>query len=93
MSLLPVSTLNAIKTSLVELGLMDSKAKENPAMDERIQSHSVLLFRVIRDIEKIPAEEIYRVVEFGCGDNSLMFCMVKAVTHFKHKKLMYVGIA
>lgn len=87
MSLLPVELVTEIKTVWLWLGLPEEKDE----IDHRIQSRSVLLFRVMRDIDNVSGK-IYRVVEFGCGDNVFMFHLVTAIALIKHKKLLYVGI-
>lgn len=80
-----------IKESLYSSwGLQNEEEKK--AFSNRFDSLSLLLSRVIQDLQTLPEGEVYRVVEFGCGDNPSMAVMMHAIMQVYNKKMAYLGL-
>lgn len=66
--------------------------EEKSAFFTRFDSLSILVSRVIKDIQVLPEGEVYRVVEFGCGDNPSMAVMMHAIMQVYNRKMSYLGL-
>src|SRR5258707_1232154 len=83
--------LSEVRDSLCVLW-KSSDAEGNKEILNCFDSLAVLFSRVVRDLQALPDGEVYRMVEFGCGDNPMMAVMTFAIAQIFKKKLSFLGL-